>query len=317
LKRGVCPKAEYKKQKDNLIACLSSDPACELFQLKSRTKKKRLIKPTPFEKELWKHPQLMRHIISDVSRRVKHDNVTKTSVIVSGNSAYLKDPLNLFEKGPSGSGKTHNAIETLKYYPQEDIWYLSGMSPKALVHQKSTLMDKDGNPIFFTDKPKKPKKRDFEKETEYDKAYVEYEEQTKEYNQRLRESYHYINIENKIFVFLETPHPETMRMLYPILSHDKHRIEYRFVNKTAAGLRTELVVVEGFPATIFLTTDHKYVEELATRAFTVSPEISSEKFKAANVLINRRASLPWECNLETARFLAIKHLIEKIKKILK
>jgi len=36
LKRGVCPKAEYKSHKDNLNACLSTDPACELFQPKSR-----------------------------------------------------------------------------------------------------------------------------------------------------------------------------------------------------------------------------------------------------------------------------------------
>jgi len=32
LVRGVCPKAEYKKYQDNLLACLSTDRACELFQ---------------------------------------------------------------------------------------------------------------------------------------------------------------------------------------------------------------------------------------------------------------------------------------------
>ena len=35
LQRGVCPKAEYKKREDNLTACLSSDPACALFQPRS------------------------------------------------------------------------------------------------------------------------------------------------------------------------------------------------------------------------------------------------------------------------------------------
>jgi len=34
LKRGVCPKAEYKKHADNLLACSSTDSACELFQAK-------------------------------------------------------------------------------------------------------------------------------------------------------------------------------------------------------------------------------------------------------------------------------------------
>lgn len=36
LKRGVCPKAEYRNQKDNLAACLSTDKACELFQPNKR-----------------------------------------------------------------------------------------------------------------------------------------------------------------------------------------------------------------------------------------------------------------------------------------
>ncbi len=34
LQCGLCPKAEYKKREDNLIVCLSSDPACKLFQPK-------------------------------------------------------------------------------------------------------------------------------------------------------------------------------------------------------------------------------------------------------------------------------------------
>lgn len=32
LLRGVCPKAEYKNHRDNLLACLPSDKACDLFQ---------------------------------------------------------------------------------------------------------------------------------------------------------------------------------------------------------------------------------------------------------------------------------------------
>ncbi|MBA7485040.1 hypothetical protein ES707_20574 [subsurface metagenome] len=320
LKRGICPKAEYKKRDLNLAACLSSDPVCPLFQLKRRgthRDDKPLI-PSTFEEQLWKSPELVRHIFSDLGRRVKRDNITKASVFFSGLSAYLSDPLNLFEKGSSGSGKTYNATETLEYFPQEDIWFLSGMSPKALVHQKSQLLDKDGNEFDLADRPQKPKKRDFKTEKEYDNALKEYEQQKKVFSKRLRESYHYINIENKIFVFLETPDPETMRMLYPILSHDKKRIEYRFVNKTAAGgLRTELVVIEGFPTAIFLTTDRKYTEELATRSFTVSPEESTEKFTAANKLTNLKAALPWKCKLETPRFLAIKNLIQNIKEKLK
>jgi hypothetical protein len=46
LKRGVCPKAEYKSSEQNRIACLSTDPACELFQSKKK-KQKETVKHTP------------------------------------------------------------------------------------------------------------------------------------------------------------------------------------------------------------------------------------------------------------------------------
>jgi hypothetical protein len=48
LKRGVCPRAEYKSHQDNLTACLPTDPACELFQPKKQKKKqKEKVRHTP------------------------------------------------------------------------------------------------------------------------------------------------------------------------------------------------------------------------------------------------------------------------------
>jgi DNA-binding PadR family transcriptional regulator len=262
---------------------------------------------------VWQSPELLKYIFTDLNRRVKYDKITKTSVFFSGISAYLPEPLNLFEKGPSGSGKTYNAVQTLEYFPGGDIWFLGGMSPKALVHQHGKLLDKDGEEIDLSERPEKPLKKDHRDEEEFKEEMVTYKQQKKAYYERLKESYHYININNKIFVFLEAPDPETMRMLYPILSHDKRRLEYQFVDKSQSGLRTIKVVVEGWPSAIFLTTDRKYVEELSTRSFTVSPEETTEKFEASNRLTNLKASLPWECELETVEYRTIKALIESIK----
>jgi len=104
-------------------------------------------------------------------------------------------------------------------------------------------------------------------------------------------------------------------MLYPILSHDTERIEYRFTDKQAKGpLRTVKVVIEGWPATIFLTTDRRYMEELSTRSFTVTPEISKEKIEEANKLTNLRVSFPWEFSEETEETRSIKALIESLKR---
>jgi hypothetical protein len=48
LKAGVCPRAEYKKQKDNLIACSPTDSACELFQSKKGKKPKPIYRDSGF-----------------------------------------------------------------------------------------------------------------------------------------------------------------------------------------------------------------------------------------------------------------------------
>ena len=256
------------------------------------------------------NPNLLTYIFTDLNRRIKYDKTTKTSVFFSGLSAYLPHPLNLFAKGVSGIGKSYNATETLEYFPEEDVWFLGGMSPKTLVHLHGKLLDKDGKEITSNDVPEKPRKGDYGEE-EFKEAVTAYKQQRKEFTERLRESYHYINVAHKIFVFLENPDFETMRMLYPILSHDKERTEYRYVEKkTLVSIK---VIVEGWPSAIFLTTDKKYVEELATRSFTVSPEDAPEKIGAANKLTNLKASLPWECELKTKEFLMVKALIENIK----
>jgi DNA-binding MarR family transcriptional regulator len=266
--------------------------------------------------KIWQSPKLLEYIFTDLNKRVKYDKVTKTSVLFSALSAYLPEPLNLFGKGPSGVGKTYNTVQTLEYFPETDILFLAGMSPKALVHQHSKLLDKDGEEIKPSDKPEKPMRSDYDDKEEYKEAMQDYKIQKRAYYELLKESYRYINIDHKIFVFLDAPDPETMRMLYPILSHDKRRIEYKFVDKNQSGLKTIKVVIEGWPSAIFLTTDRKYIEELATRSFTVSPEERTEKIEAANELTNRKASLPWECTLETPEYHTIKALIESIKNTL-
>jgi hypothetical protein len=70
------------------------------------------------------------------------------------------------------------------------------------------------------------------------------------------------------------------------------------------------VVLKGWPATIFLTMDTKYMEELATRSFTATPESSEAKILEANVLTNMKFSLPWQYDKETEAFTIIKRLIQ-------
>jgi len=264
--------------------------------------------------EVWRIENLINYILNDLEKRIKKDKAVKLSVFFNGLSAYLPEPINLFLKGESGIGKTYNVVETLRYFPKEDVWFLGGLSPKALIHDYGELLNKDGEPLDLTDRPVKPKKKHYNNEEEYREASERYKEELKAWSEEIRNSYTLIDLSHKTLVFLESPEYNTFRMLYPILSHDTERIEYRFTNKTAKGqLRTSKVVIQGWPATVFLTTDKRYIEELATRSFTVTPEASKEKIEQANILTGLKTSFPWKYNHETRETETIKQLVLSLR----
>jgi len=265
--------------------------------------------------ETWQSQNLIEYVLNDLEKRVKKDKATKLSVFFTGLSAYLPEPINLFLKGESGIGKSYNVVQTLQYFPKEDVWFLGGLSPKALIHEHGQLLNKNGEPLDLEDKPVKPKKKDYASEEEYKEALKEYREELKAYAEEIRNSYTLIDLRHKILVFLESPSYETFRMLYPILSHDTEEIEYKFVDKSERGpLRTRRVRIRGWPASIFCTVDRQYMEELSTRSFTLTPEASKEKIEQANILTNLKASFPWEYTEESEESKTIKALIGSLKR---
>ncbi|HDN05880.1 MAG TPA: hypothetical protein ENF90_02650, partial [Candidatus Bathyarchaeota archaeon] len=230
-----------------------------------------------------RNPKLLDIIISDLDKTVVHDYPCKISVLLTAASAYL-NPINLFLRGESSIGKTYNVTETLKYFPEEDVWFLGRLSPTALIHERGVFVDKNGEEIDFLDAPRKD---EFEDIKEYIAAKKHWEE-------RIRNGYYKINLEGKILVFLEAPPLDTFNMLLPILSHDKKRISYRIAEKTGKGrLMTLHTIIEGWPATIFCTTSTRYLEDLATRCFTTTPKTTQEKFHDANLVTGRKNAYPW------------------------
>lgn len=269
---------------------------------------------TEEEYKLAMNPQLVDFILADLEKRIKHDNPVKLSVFFTGLSGFLKEPINLFQKGESGIGKSYNTVQSLKYFPVETTVLLGGLSPKALIHDYGTLLTEDGKPAENIECPEKPRKSDFEDKEEYKDQIRFYKKGMKEYTQTMKKTYTLIELSRKTLVFLETPEFEAFRMLYPILSHDTERIEYRFVDKPSKGqMRTMHVVIQGWPATVFLTVDRRYMQELATRSFTVTPQNSKEKIEAANQLINMKSCYPW-LNSESEETLKIKGVIIALQK---
>jgi hypothetical protein len=224
-------------------------------------------------------PLIYTKFMKHLSGTVKHDEVTKNLVFLTGLSAYTTEPINLFLRGETSSGKTYNVRESLKYFPKEDVWLLGGLSKTALVHGYGTLVDSNREPILLVNRPDKESSED-EKEA---------------WRNRLKDSYFLVELTGKILVFLEAPSFDTFMALRPILSHDAEEISYRFTDKTGNGqLHTQHVVIKGWPATVFCTNTEKYVQDLATRSLTATPETAQDKILDANIHTGDEAASPWK-----------------------
>jgi len=234
---------------------------------------------------------LIEEFLRIVGKTTVRDKVTKLVVFLTGFSAFGEEPLNLFLRGPSSIGKTYVTMQTLKFFPSYSVMLLGGLSPTALVHDYGDLVDgRTGQVIDLT---QKPKKSDFKGED--GKVDEEaYKRARDDWNEMLKHAYYRVDLRRKILVFLESPHPETYMRLRPILSHDAPEVSYKFTDRPGGGpLRTMHVKLVGWPATVFCTTEERYVEDLATRSFTHTPEMSREKYQEAVRLHGRRAMYPW------------------------
>ncbi len=237
---------------------------------------------------------ILEKLLKTLDKNIKKDYVTKLSVLFTGISAFLREPLNLFIRGASGSGKTYNTTKVLEFFPQEAILFLGGLSPTALIHDHGVKMAQNGLCLDKMAPPEKPQRSSYETASAYADACSVYRNLLQQRKELEKTAYNLIELTGKTLVFLETPHIKTFNILRPILSHDKEEISFKIADKNAAGsLETKTVVIKGFPAAIFLKATDEYAEELATRSFTTSPSSSTDKFRLANQLTDRKANEPW------------------------
>jgi len=229
---------------------------------------------------------LIKKILDCVKSRIKNDEATVATVTYVYLSRWTHEPLNLFLKGESTIGKSYITKNTIHILGEDkDIWYLGGLSPTALVHDYGVLKDVDGNEINVLDMPSRKRIKMENPNASFEEVDRLYRQELAAWSQKLRGSYYEVDLTGKLLVFLEPPHIETFNKLRPILSHDTWRISYRFTDKTKTGqLRTTHVVIQGWPATIFCTSEEKYLKDLSTRSLTVTPSLAEDKIKAAVTL---------------------------------
>jgi hypothetical protein len=261
------------------------------------------------------HDTLMQHI----HQRVKNDYGHINAVLCTALSAYTNNPLNYFAKGPSSIGKTHGIRETLKMFPQDNIWYLGGLTPKALIHEYGVLVDEDGHEIMddwieHQFEAWQQTQHDGEPITSKDRKKI-IKQLQRDYNALLKTSRYIVNLTGTMLVFLESPNIETWMILRPLLSHDKPETTYKFPEKTKQGsLRTKSVVLKGFPAVVCCTTDDKFLEDLSTRSLTATPNTNIEKFQEAIHLLGQRRSRPWRFDLtRDPQFMEIQEYFTRLR----
>lgn len=89
-----------------------------------------------------------------------------------------------------------------------------------------------------------------------------------------------VSLERKILLMYEQPNPMLQQKLRAVLSHDQRELNYRITNKDKKGSnRAELIIIRGYPATLFCSAGLLLDEQEATRALLLSPELTEDKLK--------------------------------------
>lgn len=89
-----------------------------------------------------------------------------------------------------------------------------------------------------------------------------------------------IDLSRKILNFLDQPHTELLSRLRPLLSKDKKELPITITNKTRdKGLKTNNILLIGYPSVVFCSTSMTIDEQEATRFILLSPEISQDKLR--------------------------------------
>jgi len=246
-------------------------------------------------------PLLLGLNLYQILLEIRRSTVKKDDYMISQNllheiTAYLTEPANLGIEAPSSEGKTYPTVETSKFFPPTDVMFLAGLSPTAIAHDAGILVD------FETREPIAPKLREIEAELDSLNSRKEKDKPRIRELRRLKaelmaRSAILVDLENKILIFLDKPHPDTLQRLYPILSHDVYESTYKFTDRKGKGpLRSVNVILRGWPVAIFIRTlgekDPDRWFQTISRFTTISPRMSREKYREAVKLKAMMRGLP-------------------------
>jgi hypothetical protein len=230
-------------------------------------------------------------VIETIKRTVRQEDSLVRQIFYTALSKNSANPINLAVLAPTSEGKTYPVLESVKYLPKSDVWKLGSMTPKVIIRQNGTLVDKDNEPL-------KPKIKELQRQIRSTKKDEEEKEELQEQlDQLYQEAKVLIDLSDKVLVFLEPPHKETWDILKPILSHDDYEIEHPYVyDVPGMGFKVKKVVTRGWPACIFCSAKNESNwpswPEIQSRFLITSPNMVPQKYLDGNRLIAQKLGLP-------------------------
>lgn len=90
-----------------------------------------------------------------------------------------------------------------------------------------------------------------------------------------------VSLRRKILLFYEQPNPALQEKLRALLSHDEREITHALTNRKGGRNQTDMIILQGFAATVFCSAGLRLDEQEATRAILISPEVTAAKIKQA------------------------------------
>lgn len=84
--------------------------------------------------------------IRTIKRTVKQEDSLVRQIFYTGISKDSGDPINLAVLAPTSEGKTCAVLESLQYFPKQDIWKIGSMTPKVIIRQNGILVDANNEP---------------------------------------------------------------------------------------------------------------------------------------------------------------------------
>jgi len=135
------------------------------------SRKKKPVKQTPIPHEdpkikqaaeqLLKDPDMLDKFIQHSNRWIVHDIPTRKIELLTCISTLGDYPLNLALQQVWSAGKTKTITTVASYFEDKDVWFLGGMSPKTLIHERGDysedtdkfIIDLQNKILIFLDEP--------------------------------------------------------------------------------------------------------------------------------------------------------------------